>query len=312
MALTVALQMDPVGGINPRTDSSYALGLEAARRGAKLLYYPPSALYYRNGVIGARVQPLEFFAAPKEFYRLGAPFDYDLSQADVVLLRQDPPFDMAYITTTHLLEMLLPKTLVSNHPAYVRSCPEKLFVTAFADLMPPTLITTDREEIRAFRAEHKDIVIKPLYGNGGAGVFHVKPDDGNFSSLLETFALLTREPLVVQRYVPAVTKGDKRIILADGEIAGYFMRVSAPGEDRTNLHIGGHAEKYELTARDRDICAAIGPELKKRDLIFAGIDVIGDYITEINITSPTGLWEAQALTGIDGVKMIWDGIERRL
>ncbi|MGB8601832.1 MAG: glutathione synthase [Rhizomicrobium sp.] len=312
MAITVALQMDPVDKINPRTDSTYALGLEAASRGARLLYYPPKALYFRDGKVGARVRPLELKPDPADFYRLGEAFEYDLADADVILLRQDPPFDMTYITTTHLLEKLMPKVLVSNNPSEVRNCPEKLFVTGFDGLMTPTLITADRDQIRAFRAEYGDIIVKPLYGNGGAGVFRVKPDDGNFSSLLETFAALTREPLVVQRYIPAVTTGDKRIILADGEIAGYFLRVSAPGEARSNLHIGGHAEKCELTVRDREICERIGPELKKRGLVFAGIDVIGDYLTEINITSPTGIWEAKALCGINAAKMIWDGIERRL
>jgi glutathione synthase len=312
MSLTVALQMDPIETINIATDSSFALGLEAQKRGASLIYYHPRQLYFRDGTVGATVRPLQLRAVKGDHFTLGAPEIVDLAEADVVLLRQDPPFDMAYITTTHLLEKLKGKALVVNDPASVRNAPEKLLVTDFSDLMPPTLITSDRTIIRAFRDEHKDIVVKPLYGNGGAGVFHLKPDDGNFSSLLETYATFYREPLMVQRYVPDVQVGDKRIILADGEIAGYFLRVPAAGEARSNLHIGGSAAPYELTKRDRDICERIGPELKKRDLIFVGIDVIGDYLTEINVTSPTGLWEAQKLCGIDGTAMIWNAIERRL
>jgi glutathione synthase len=308
----VALQMDPIETVNIATDSSFALGLEAQKRGAALIYYNPRQLFFRDGMVGATVRPLTLRPVQGDHFSVGAPEIFDLAQADVVLLRQDPPFDMAYITTTHLLEKLKGKALVVNDPASVRNAPEKLLVTDFPDLMPPTLIASDRAVIRAFRDEHKDIVIKPLYGNGGAGVFHLKPDDGNFSSLLETYATFYREPLVVQRYVPAATAGDKRIILADGEIAGYFLRVPAAGEARSNLHIGGSAAPCDLTKRDREICERIGPELKKRDLIFVGIDVIGDYLTEINVTSPTGLWEAQKLCGSDGAAMIWDAIEKRM
>lgn len=308
---TVAIQMDPVDKINIRTDSTFALGLEAQARGFELLYYTPDALFYENGTVGATVRPLNLRPVEGDHFDLGAARTIDLDTVEVVLLRQDPPFDMAYITTTHLLGRLK-KALVVNDPAEVRNAPEKLFVLDYADLMPPTLITADRARIRAFRAEHGDIVIKPLYGNGGAGVFRLKPDDGNFGSLLETYAGLYREPLVVQRYIPEVVKGDKRIILADGEPAGWFYRVGAAGETRSNLHIGGHAEPCELTARDREICERLKPELKKRGLIFTGIDVIGDVVTEINITSPTGIWEAKAFGCPDAAALIWDAIAARL
>jgi len=227
-------------------------------------------------------------------------------------MRQDPPFDLAYITATHILERLQPKTLVVNDPAQVRNAPEKLFVTLFKDLMPPTLITADLAEIRSFREAHKEIILKPLYGNGGDGVFRVKPDDENFGALLEMFTSFYREPIVVQRYLPEVRKGDKRIILVDGEFAGAINRVPAAGEARSNLHVGGKAEPAALTVREQQICATIGPELKTRGLIFAGIDVIGDYLTEINVTSPTGIQEVKRFGGPDGAKLIWDAIERRL
>lgn len=311
MSLTVAIQMDPIEKINPRADSSFALGLEAQNRGASLLYYTPDRLFFQNGTVGAAVRPLTLRPTVEDYFSAGEETVIDLDAVDVVLLRQDPPFDMAYITTTHLLERLK-KALVVNNPAEVRNAPEKLFVLDYADLMPPTLITSDRARIRAFRAEHGDIVVKPLYGNGGAGVFRLKPDDGNFGSLMETYAGLYREPLVAQRYIPEVVKGDKRIILADGEPAGWFYRVGAAGETRSNLHIGGHAEPCELTPRDREICERLKPQLQKRGLIFTGIDVIGDYITEINITSPTGIWEARKFGCPDAAAMIWNAIERRL
>jgi glutathione synthase len=312
MALTVAIQMDPIESIKIDADSTFALGLEAQTRGHELLYYNPQALFLRDGRVMATVRPLTLHPVLGDHFGLGEAHVCDLTETDVVLLRQDPPFDMAYITTTHLLEKLMPLTLVVNDPKEVRNAPEKLLATDFPDLMPPTLITADRVQIRAFRAEQRDIVIKPLYGNGGAGVFHIKPDDGNFSSLLETMAALYREPLVVQRYVADVRDGDKRIILVDGEIAGWFKRMSAAGEARSNLHIGGSAVPCELTARDREICARLGPELRERGLIFAGIDVIGDYLTEINITSPTGLQEAKRFGGPDGAALIWDAIEKKL
>ena len=312
MSLTVALQMDPIEKIDVAADSTFALGLEAQARGAKLVYYNPSALFWRDGVVGAAVRPLTLRPVKGDHFTLGAPQTFDLSYADVVLLRQDPPFDLAYITTTHLLEKLAPKTLVVNDPKAVRNSPEKLLATDFPDLMPPTLITADRAQILAFRAEVKDIVIKPLYGRGGAGVFHLGPEDDNLSSLLEMFAGISREPLMVQRYLPAVREGDKRILLADGEIAGFFKRMPAAGEARANLHIGGRAEPCALSARDREICARLKPVLQKRGLVFVGIDVIGDCLTEINVTSPTGLWEAERFGGPHGAGMIWDAIEKRL
>jgi glutathione synthase len=312
MALTVAIQMDPVERVDIAGDSTFALGLEAQARGHKLLYYGPRDLTLRERDVVARVRPLSLRNTRGDHFSLGESSVYDLSEADVVLMRQDPPFDMAYITATHILERIHPKTLVVNDPFHVRNAPEKLFVTNFKGLMPPTLITTDREEIRAFRALHKEIVLKPLYGNGGAGVFRLKSDDENLNALLEMFTQFYREPVVVQRYIPEVRKGDKRIILVDGAAVGAINRVPAQGEARSNMHVGGRAEAVEMSARDRAICAAIGPELKARGLIFAGIDVIGDYLTEINVTSPTGIQELKRFGGADAAKLIWDAIESRL
>jgi glutathione synthase len=262
--------------------------------------------------VSARLRPLTLRNVRGDHYTLGEPSVHDLSKADVVLMRQDPPFDMAYITATHLLERIHPETLVVNDPFHVRNAPEKLFVTLFEGVMPPTLITADREEIRAFRALHGDIVIKPLYGNGGAGVFRMKRDDENLNALLEMFTQFFREPIIVQRYIPQVRQGDKRIILVDGEAVGAFNRVPAEGEARSNMHVGGRPEPIEMSVRDREICATIGPELKNRGLIFAGIDVIGDYLTEINVTSPTGIQELRRFGGPDAAKLIWNAIERRL
>ena len=312
MTLTVAIQMDPIERIDITGDSTFALALEGQKRGHKLLYYGPRDLSLRESALIARVRPLAVRDKRGDHFTLGEPSVYDLSSADVVLMRQDPPFDMAYITATHLLERIHPKTLVVNDPFHVRNAPEKLFVTGFKGLMPPTLISSDREEIKAFRTMHKDIVVKPLYGNGGAGVFRIKDDDENLNALLEMFTQFYREPVVVQAYVPAVRKGDKRIILVDGEAIGGINRVPAQGEARSNMHVGGRAEPVDLSARDRAICAAIGPELKARGLIFAGIDVIGDYLTEINVTSPTGIQELKRFGGADGAALIWDAIERRL
>jgi len=311
MALTVAIQMDPIEKIDIAGDSTFALALEAQARGHGLLYYGPHDLSLRGGKVSAHVRPLNVRAVRGDHFALGEGFVYDLSAADVVLMRQDPPFDMAYITATHILERIHPKTLVVNDPKEVRNAPEKLFVTEFADFTPPTLISSDLREIREFRAEHGDIIIKPLYGNGGAGVFRLKPDDENFGALMEMFTRFYREPVIVQRYLPAVRQGDKRIILADGEFAGAINRVPASGEARSNLHVGGLATPTELTARERDICAAIGPELKRRGLIFTGIDVIGDYMTEINVTSPTGIQEVRRFGGADIAALLWDAIEAR-
>jgi glutathione synthase len=309
--LTVAIQMDPIDKIDIGGDSTFALALEAQARGHELVYYGPRELTFRDGKVTARVRDLEVRAVKGDHFTLGAARVFDLSTAGVVLMRQDPPFDMAYITATHILENIHPKTLVVNDPAHVRNAPEKLFVTQFEGLMPPTLITSDRAEIDSFRFEHKDIIVKPLYGNGGAGVFRVKSDDENLGSLLEMFTAFYREPVIVQRYVPEVRKGDKRIILVDGAVAGAINRVPAAGEARSNMHVGGRAEATELTAREKHICATIGPELKRRGLIFTGIDVIGDYLTEINVTSPTGIHEVKRFGGKDIAALVWDAIERR-
>jgi len=311
MSLAVAIQMDHVSSINIDGDSTFVLALEAQARGHALWHYLPRDLSLRGARVVARAQPLQVRRERGNHYTLGDPVTLDLATVDVVLMRQDPPFDMAYITATHLLEHVHPKTLVVNDPAQVRNAPEKLYVTHFPELMPPTLITSDRQEIAAFRKEHGDIIVKPLFGNGGAGVFHIRPDDTNLNSLMEMFTLMFREPVVVQRYVPAVREGDKRIILIDGEAAGAVNRVPAEGESRSNMHVGGKPVKSALTAREHDICAAIGPSLKARGLVFVGIDVIGGYLTEINVTSPTGLQEINRFDGTKLEARIWDAIETR-
>jgi glutathione synthase len=312
MGLAVAIQMDPIDTINIDADSTFALALEAQARGHALYHYLPQALTLRDGRLYARGRTLEVFRQQGNHHRFGEFSELDLAGVDVVLMRQDPPFDMAYITATHLLE-LLPEDgpLVVNDPASVRNAPEKLFVLRFKELMPPTLLTLDKEEIRAFWKEHGDIILKPLFGNGGAGVFRLRPGDENLNSLLEMYALVHREPVMVQRYVPEVRQGDKRIILVEGEPGGAVMRVPPEGEARANLHVGGRAVKTELTAREREICAAIGPTLRQQGLVFVGIDVIGDYMTEINVTSPTGIQEIARLDGIDLSVNIWDAIEAR-
>ena len=311
MALRVAFQMDPIESINIRGDSTFALMLEAQRRGHRLHYYTPRDLSMRDGRILAHAHAVDVADQEGAHYRLGAREHLDLASCDVVHLRQDPPFDMSYITTTHLLERLQPGVLVVNDPASVRNAPEKLFVTLFPALMPPTLITRSLDEARAFRAEHKDIILKPLYGNGGAAVFRMQPEDTNLAALIELFQTLSREPFIVQRYQPEVRRGDKRIILVDGEIAGAINRVPSADETRSNMHVGGRPEPTGITEREREICATIGPELKRRGLIFTGIDVIGDYLTEINVTSPTGIREVRRFGGPDIAAMIWDVIEAR-
>ena len=311
MGLTVAIQMDPIEAVNIDADSTFVLALEAQRRGHTLFHYLPHDMSLRHGKVFAYTRTLEVRRERGNHFTLGKPEATELARFDVVLMRQDPPFDMAYITATHLLEHIHPKTLVINDPAHVRNAPEKLFVTHFPELMPPTLISSHVEEIRAFRREHKDIIVKPLFGNGGAGVFHITPDDENLNSLLEMFTKLGREPVIVQRYLPEVRQGDKRIILVDGIAAGGVSRVPAVGEARANLHVGGKATKTVLTPRERDICAAIGPELKARGLVFVGIDVIGDYMTEINVTSPTGIQEINRLDGTALERQLWDAIEAR-
>lgn len=311
MALKVAVQMDHVSSITIKGDSTFALCLEAERRGHALFHYTPDRLTFRDGVVSARVEAMNLAEEQGKHFTLGEPTRVDLSTMDVVLLRQDPPFDMNYITSTHLLERIHPKTLVANDPAWVRNMPEKIFVTEFPELMPETLITKDPAEVAAFRAEHGEIVMKPLYGNGGAGVFHLTKEDRNLTSFMETFALLFREPFIVQRYLKDVRKGDKRIILIDGEPVGAINRVPAETDARSNMHVGGRAEATELTARERQICEAIGPKLKERGQIFVGIDVIGDYLTEINVTSPTGIREVKRFGGADIAALFWDAVEAK-
>jgi len=311
MKLNVAIQMDHVSTIDIEGDSTFVLALEAERRGYEVWHYTPPELIFRDRRVLARMQPMKLRREKGNHFVLGAPEMRDLATFDVVLLRQDPPFDMAYITTTHLLEHVHPKTLVVNDPASVRNAPEKLFVTHFDKVMPPTLITADARALREFRDEHKDIILKPLFGAGGSGVFRLRPGDENFASLLEMFSQRSREPLIAQRYVPEVRLGDKRIILIDGKAVGAINRVPAEGEARSNMHVGGKAVRAELTKRDREICEIIGPELARLGLIFVGIDVIGDWLTEINVTSPTGLQQIDRFDGVCLEAQIWDRIEAR-
>ena len=312
MSLAVAFQMDPLDGIDIDADSSFALALEAQGRGHRLYHYLPRDLALADGRVTATARPMSLRRLAGDHFTLGPPERLDLALADVVMMRQDPPFDMSYITATHILDHIHPQTLVVNDPAEVRNAPEKLFVTHFATLMPPTLITSDPAMIRAFRAEHGDIILKPLFGNGGAGVFHLRPGDENLNVLLEMFTELFREPIIVQRYLPEVRQGDKRIILVDGEPVGALNRVPAEGEARANMHVGAVPLKAALSARDREICALIGPSLKERGMIFVGIDVIGDYLTEINVTSPTGIQEIDRFDGVCLEALIWDAIEARV
>ena len=311
MTLKVAIQMDPVSGIDIDGDSSFALALEAQARGHALFYYLPAHLSLRENAVIAKGHALSVRREAGNHFSLGARETVNLREFDTVLMRQDPPFDMGYITATHILEHIHPETLVVNDPAHVRNAPEKLLVTNFPELMPPTLITNDREEVRDFRARHRDIIIKPLYGNGGEGVFRVTPEDENLNSLMDVFSQFYREPMIVQKYLPDVRRGDKRIILVDGEAVGAINRVPAKGETRSNMHVGGRPEPTELTARDREICDTIGPTLKRNGLIFVGIDVIGTYLTEINVTSPTGIQEVRRFGGADIAALIWDAIESR-
>src|SRR5436853_5633869 len=309
MALNVAVQMDPIERINIRGDSTFALLCEAQARGHRLTYYTPDRLAQVGGRVFAAMQPVTVRDEVGNHFTLGESRRIELSTLDVILLRQDPPFDLAYITTTHLLERIHPKTLVVNDPAHVGNAPEKIFVNEFPDLMPPTLITRDLAEIRAFRTEHGDIVMKPLYGHGGGAVFRVTRDDLNFGSLYDMFAVTFREQWVVQAWLPAVKEGDKRIILVDGEFAGAVNRVPAPADLRSNMVRGGAAKQTELTPREREICARLGPALKARGLIFVGIDVIDGNLTEINATSPTGIRAVGNVGGPDIAKLVWDKIE---
>jgi glutathione synthase len=307
----VAVQMDHVKSINISGDSTFAMSLEAQQRGYNLFHYTPDRLSMRDGKIYASVEPMTLRDTKGDHFTLGEPERIDLQSMDVILLRQDPPFHMGYITSTHLLERLHPKTLVVNDPAWVRNSPEKIFVTEFADLMPKTLITRDVSEIARFRAEMGDIILKPLYGNGGAGVFHSSRDDRNFSSLLEMFGEMFVEPFIAQEYLPDVRRGDKRIILIDGEPVGAINRVPSETDSRSNMHVGGRAEHTELTPREKEICARIGPALRERGFILVGIDVIGDYMTEINVTSPTGIREVRKFGGADIAALFWDAVEKK-
>ncbi|MGD0026076.1 MAG: glutathione synthase [Xanthobacteraceae bacterium] len=311
MRLNVAVQMDPIERINIRGDSTFALLLEAQNRAYPLSYYTPDRLVLRDGKVSASVRPLAVRDIAGDHFTLGEPRHVDLSSFDVVLLRQDPPFDLAYISTTHMLDRIHPKTLVVNDPAHVRNAPEKVFVTEFPNLMPPTLLTRDLEAIKAFRAEHGDIVMKPLYGLGGQAVFRLARDDLNFGSLYDLFASMFREPWVVQKFLPAVKEGDKRIILVDGEFAGAVNRVPAPDDLRSNMVRGGVPKATDLTARERHICERLGPALRERGLLFVGIDVIGGFLTEINVTSPTGIRAVKNFGGPDIAALIWDKIEAK-
>ena len=311
MGLKVAVQMDPIQSINIAGDSTFAMMLEAQKRGHQLFYYQTKTLALGGGSLYATGHDVTVRDEKGNHFTLGDERRCDLGKEDVVLMRQDPPFDMGYITATHMLETIHPKTLVVNDPGQVRNAPEKLFVLNYPQFMPETLITRDPVELAAFRRQHGDIILKPLYGNGGAGVFRLGEGDQNFSSLLELFTQTFREPFIAQKYLPDVRKGDKRIILVDGKAAGAINRVPAINENRSNMHVGGKAEPTTMTKREQEICEALGPDLKARGLIFVGIDVIGDYLTEINVTSPTGIREVKKFGGEDIASLIWDAIEAR-
>ncbi|MGZ3314858.1 MAG: glutathione synthase [Caulobacteraceae bacterium] len=309
MALKVAVQMDPVEGINIHTDTTFLMMETAQERGHSLWVYTPDRISLEDGRVRARGRPLNLRRELGNHFTAGDMEARELSEFDVVLMRQDPPFDMAYITATHLLEKIHPGTLVVNNPAEVRNAPEKLFVTDFEGVQPPTLVTSDIEAIYEFRARHGDMVLKPLYGGGGSGVARLKADDPNLDALLELHAMIGREPVIAQKFIPAVVNGDKRILIVDGEPVGAINRVPAEGQVRSNLRVGGRAEAVDLTARDRELCAIIGPELKRRGLLFVGVDVIGDFLTEINVTSPTGAQQLKRFSGIDATAVMWDRIE---
>jgi glutathione synthase len=311
MALKVAVQADPIESFDITGDSTFALMLEAQRRGHSLFHYHVRTLAWRNGELSAAGQYVKVQDVRGAHFTAGKTQRIDLATQHVIHMRQDPPFDMGYITATHLLEMIHPKTLVVNNPAEVRNAPEKLFILNFKELMPPTLITRDVSELDAFRREHGEIILKPLYGNGGAGIFKTAHDDQNFASLVEMFTTMFKEPFIAQKYLPEVRMGDKRIILVDGKPVGAINRVPALHDHRSNMHVGGKAVATDITRREHDICEAIGPDLRKRGLLFTGIDVIGDYMTEINVTSPTGIRQVKAFGGADIAALIWDAIEEK-
>ncbi|PCH92630.1 MAG: glutathione synthase [Rhodobacteraceae bacterium] len=309
--LKVAIQMDPIEPIDIAADSTFRIAEEAQIRGHELFYYTPDKLAFEEGRVTAKGWPLTVRREVGNHFTLGEYQSVDLADFDVVWLRQDPPFDMGYITSTHILDMVHPDTLVVNDPTWVRNYPEKLLVLQFPELTPPTTIARDVKTLKAFKAKYKDIILKPLYGNGGAGVFRLGPDDKNLNSLHELFSSINREPLIAQQFLPAVSKGDKRVILVDGEPIGAINRVPAKGETRSNMHVGGRPEKVELDARDIEICKAIGPLLKEKGQVFVGIDVIGGYLTEINVTSPTGIQELERFDGINAAEKIWQAIEAK-
>lgn len=311
MGLQVAFQMDPIEAVDIDADSSFRIALEAQARGHSVFVYTPDKLFFREGRVMARARKVTLQKVKGAHVTFEDEALLDLAELDVVWLRQDPPFDMGYITTTHLLDMVHPKTLVVNEPFWVRNFPEKLLVLRFPELTPPTMIARDLATIRDFKAAHGDVILKPLYGNGGAGVFRLDPNDRNLASLHELFTGINREPLIVQKFLHAVSKGDKRIILVDGAPIGAINRVPAEGETRSNMHVGGRPEPVTLTERDHEICAAIGPLLREKGQIFVGIDVIGDYLTEINLTSPTGLQELERFDSVNGAALIWEAIEAR-
>ena len=303
--------MDPIGSVNINADSTFRIAEEAQARGHALFFYTPDKLAFREGRITARGWPIEVRRVLGDHVSFGAEQEIDLADWDVVWLRQDPPFDMGYITTTHLLEMIHPATLVVNDPFWVRNSPEKLLVLRFPELIPPTMIARDLATIREFKATHGDIILKPLYGNGGAGVFRLDPNDRNLASLHELFTSMSQEPLIVQKFLPDVSRGDKRVILVNGEPVGAINRVPQAGETRSNMHVGGRPEKVGLSGRDLEICAAIGPTLREKGQVFVGIDVIGDYLTEINVTSPTGIQELERFDGVNAAEKIWEVIEEK-
>lgn len=309
--MKIAFQMDPIQSVNIDADSTFRIAEEAQARGHELFFYTPDHLAFQEGKVTARGQYFTVQRVQGQHVDLGDVQEVDLSDFDVVWLRQDPPFDMHYITTTHLLDLIHPNTLVVNDPFWVRNYPEKLLVLTFPDLTPQTTIARDLETIKAFKAKHGDVILKPLYGNGGAGVFRLDQNDRNLASLHEVFTGFSREPLIVQKFLPDVSNGDKRVILVDGEPIGAINRVPAKGETRSNMHVGGRPEKVGLTERDLEICAAIGPLLREKGQIFVGIDVIGDYLTEINVTSPTGIQELERFDGINAAEKIWQAIEAR-
>ena len=312
MGLKVAFQMDPIEDVDVFADSSFRIALEAQARGHEIWYYTPDMLAFDQGRVVAKGRKMTLQQVQGEHAELGDFQDMNLHDFDVVWLRQDPPFDMGYITTTHLLDLLKGDCLVVNDPHWVRNFPEKLLMLQFPDLIPPTMIARDLDTLKRFREQHGDVIVKPLYGNGGAGVFRLTPEDRNLNSLHELFTGINREPLIIQKFLPDVSNGDKRVILVDGEAVGAINRVPAAGETRSNMHVGGRPEKVGLSDRDLEICAAIGPLLKEKDQIFVGIDVIGDYLTEINVTSPTGIQELERFDGTNTAALIWEAIEGRV